>query len=200
MADGAYPIDIAVDYPAQSSRGWAIMTILSLKYWALIPHLIVLYALRIVSGLLFFIAQIIILFTGNYPESMARFVANYMAWELRVNCFLFGLTDKYPPFTFEEAAYPVRLSYEYPSQSSRVWAVLTMLFLRWLSLIPHAFALLFLFIGALVVFFLSQLIVLFTGKYPEGMHNYMVGVIRWATRVSGFAYALTDEYPPFSMS
>lgn len=200
MADRPYPIDIAIDYPATSSRGWAILTILSLKNWALIPHLIVLYALQIVSGLLFFVAQIIILFTGNYPESMARFVANSTAWQLRVSCFQFGLTDKYPPFSFEESSYPVRLSYAYPAQSSRGWAVLTILFIRFLALIPHAIVLLFLYIGAAVVFFISQIIVLITGTYPEGMFNYMVGVIRWTTRVSAFGYALTDEYPPFSMS
>jgi hypothetical protein len=201
MATGVYPIDIAVDYPQTSSRAWAILTMLGIKNLALIPHFIVLYALHIIAGILFFLSQIIVLFTGTYPEGMASFVANTLAWQARVNAFTYGLTDQYPPFTFEgETAYALSFTYDYPATSSRTWAILTMLFIRFLALIPQAIVLAFVGIAAALLFFVSQIVVLITGSYPEGMFAFMVGTIRWSTRVSGFMYALTDSYPPFSLS
>ncbi|MFM1998310.1 MAG: hypothetical protein RL204_257, partial [Bacteroidota bacterium] len=66
-------------------------------------------------------------------------------------------------------------------------------------LIPHAFCLLFLMIGAIFVKLIAFWIVLITGSYPKGMHDYMVGVTRWGMRVNAYYYNLTDTYPPFSL-
>lgn len=201
MANEAYPVDVSVDYPESSSRGWAILTMLGIKYLALIPHIIVLYALNLIAGIIFFISQIVILFTGKYPEGMARFVANTMAWQVRLGSFFLGLTDTYPPFSFEQdVAYPARYTYEYQEERSRAWALLTMIGVRYLALIPHFFVLAFVGIAAACVFFVSQIVVLFTGKFPEGMHQFLVGVMRWGLRVSAYFYALTDTYPPFSLT
>lgn len=200
MANDTYPVDIAVDYPEKSSRGWAVCTMLGIKSLLLFPHMIVLYALNFVVSIFFFFSQIAVLFTGKYPEGMARFIANTMAWQLRVSAFLLGLRDEYPPFVLSgDPAYALRYSYDYPEKSSRGWAVATMFGIRALALIPHIFVLLFVLIGAAVVFFISQLAVLFTGKYPRGMFDFMVDTMRWTTRVNAFNYALTDKYPPFGL-
>lgn len=71
---------------------------------------------------------------------------------------------------------------------------------KWLLLIPHYVVLFFLGIGAAVVAFLAFFATLFTGRYPQGMWDYMVNVQRWALRVSGYLLLITDQYPPFSLN
>jgi hypothetical protein len=90
--------------------------------------------------------------------------------------------------------YPVRLDVEYPAKLSR-----GLIFVKWLLAIPHFIALTFLGIGALVVWVISWFAVLFTGRYPKGMFDYMVGVQRWGTRVGAYVLFLTDKYPAFSL-
>jgi hypothetical protein len=90
--------------------------------------------------------------------------------------------------------YPVRFDVEYPTQLSRL-----LIFVKWLLAIPHYIALVFLAIGAYVVLIISWFAVIITGSYPEGMFNYMVGVIRWSARVQAYLFLMTDQYPPFSL-
>jgi Domain of unknown function (DUF4389) len=90
--------------------------------------------------------------------------------------------------------YPVRLEIPYPDSLSRL-----LIFVKWILAIPHFIVLIFLGIGAYVVLIISWFAVLITGSYPEGMFNYMVGVIRWATRVQAYVFLMTDAYPPFSL-
>ncbi|HLN65279.1 MAG TPA: DUF4389 domain-containing protein [Symbiobacteriaceae bacterium] len=94
--------------------------------------------------------------------------------------------------------YPFDLVGRYPESSNR----LLMFFwpIRLFLLIPHMFILYVLGMAAGVVAFIAWFAVVFTGRYPEGLWNFMVGVQRWSTRVSLYAMALTDEYPPFSMN
>ena len=200
MANGTYPVDIAVDYPEKSSRGWAVCTMLGIKSLLLFPHLMVFYVLNLLAQMLFFFSQIGILFNGKYPPGMARLIASTMAWQMRVSAFMYGLCDTYPPFSLDmDTEYALRYSYDYPETSSRGWAVATMFGIRAIALIPQVFVLLFVLIGAAVVFFISQIAVLFTGKYPRGMFDFLVGTMRWTARVNAFNYALTDKYPPFGL-
>jgi hypothetical protein len=100
-----------------------------------------------------------------------------------------------PPTAVSPAEdYPVHLEFERQEEYSR-WLPLV----KWLLAIPHFIALLFLGIGALVVILISWFAVLFTGRYPDGMFNYMVGVHRWAYRVFGYYHLMVDPYPPFTL-
>ncbi len=73
--------------------------------------------------------------------------------------------------------------------------------IKWLLAMPHYFALIFLGVGAVVAVILAWFAILFTGTYPRGLFDFVVGVIRWSNRVTGYAFALvTDAYPPFSLS
>ena len=95
--------------------------------------------------------------------------------------------------------YPVDLRADRPGESSRLWAVLTILLIKFLALIPHFFLLVFLGIAQWVVAFVAQFFVAARGEYPPGMFRFVVGVLRWSTRVSAFALSLSDRYPPFSL-
>jgi hypothetical protein len=70
---------------------------------------------------------------------------------------------------------------------------------KWLLAIPHYFCLFFLGLASFVVILIAFFAVLFTGRYPEGMFNFVVGVHRWGWRVAAYVYLLTDEYPPFTL-
>ncbi len=91
-------------------------------------------------------------------------------------------------------AYPARLEIAYPDRLSRL-----LIFVKWLLAIPHYVALFFLGIGAYVVLIISFFAVLITGRYPEGMFSFMVGVLRWGHRVGAYLAFMTDAYPPFSL-
>lgn len=95
--------------------------------------------------------------------------------------------------------YPADFRSDYPPQSSRGWAALTILLIKLLALIPHVFLLVFLGIAQWIVAFIAQFVVAFKGEYPAGMHEFVTGVLRWGTRVASFALSLTDKYPPFSL-
>jgi hypothetical protein len=94
----------------------------------------------------------------------------------------------------EVASYPVQLDVQHQEEYSRFMPLI-----KWLILIPHYIVLVILGIGALFAILFSFFAVLFTRKYPEGLFNYVVGVGRWAYRVSAYLFLMTDEYPPFSL-
>lgn len=91
-------------------------------------------------------------------------------------------------------AYPVRVDVDYPDRLSRL-----LIFVKWLLAFPHYVVLFFLAIGAYVVLIISWFAVIITGQYPQGMFNYMVGVLRWGMRVGAYVFLMTDKYPPFSL-
>jgi len=90
--------------------------------------------------------------------------------------------------------YPVHLDVDYQEEYNR-WLPLV----KWLLLFPHYIVLAFLGIAGLAVWIVAAFAILFTGRYPEGMFNFLVGVQRWAMRVTGYHLLMTDEYPPFSL-
>lgn len=96
---------------------------------------------------------------------------------------------------------PVQVIINVPEKSSRLLAVLTLLFMlpKLILLIPHLIVLWVLGIAMFAVAVFGQIVVLFTGKYPAQMHNFVVGVFRWRMRVNAYAFGLRDEYPPFTL-
>ena len=95
--------------------------------------------------------------------------------------------------------YPVDVRMDYPERSSRLWAVLTIFWIKFLAIIPHGIILIFLGIAQWVVAFIAQFFVAFKGEYPAGMHEFVTGVLRWQTRVTAFLLSVNDRYPPFSL-
>ena len=123
-----YPIDLRADYPARSSRGWAVLTIFLIKLIALIPHAIILVFLGIAQFVVAIVAQVAVALNGEYPAGMYSFVAGVLRWQMRVTAFLLSLTDRYPPFTLQpDRAYPIDVAAERPAQSSRMYALFTLL-------------------------------------------------------------------------
>jgi len=94
-----YPVQVTIPYPPRSSRLLAVLGIIYiLKFVLLIPSFICLYVIGICAFIVWWIAQWAILFTGRYPQGMHRFISGYVRWSTRTLAWLFGLTDRYPPF------------------------------------------------------------------------------------------------------
>ena len=128
MANCDYPIDFRADYPERSSRGWAALTILLIKFLALIPHFFVLFFLGIAQAIVAVIAQVVVMLTGAYPAGMFDFVAGVLRWNARVQAFVFSLTDQYPPFTLKpDGYYSVDVVIERPASSSRGYAAFALI-------------------------------------------------------------------------
>jgi Domain of unknown function (DUF4389) len=189
VASSASPVEFDVEYPESSSR-----LLIFFRGLLIIPHLIVLYALNLVVGLLSFIAWWAILFTGRYPQGMFNFVVGVNRWRLNVGAYYLMLRDNYPPFSLNAGQYPVTYDVEYPERLSRL-----LIFVKWLLVIPNLIVLAFVGLVFYVATILVWFAILFTGHYPKGLFDFGVGVLRWGARLGAYANLLRDDYPPFSL-
>ena len=148
------------------------------------------------GGLLVLAPLVMILFRQKYPRWWFDWNLNLVRFKNRVAAYLFLLRDEYPS-TDEEQQVHVDFPYpDVPNDLNR-WLPLV----KWLLAIPHLIILVFLALAALVVVIIAWFAILFTGRYPEGLFDFVVGVMRWGNRVQGYAFVLiTDRYPPFSLN
>ncbi len=147
-------------------------------------------------GLLFIPALLMILFREKYPRWWFDWNLNFQRFSNRIGVYLALMDDRYPSTDAEQA---VRLEYPYPDPRSDLGRGMPLV--KWFLAIPHYVVLLFLTIGAIVAIVLAWFAILFTGRYPRGLFDYVEGVQRWHNRVIAYAFALvTDRYPPFRLS
>ncbi|MGZ4767040.1 MAG: DUF4389 domain-containing protein [Ilumatobacteraceae bacterium] len=205
---GRSPVRLAAALDEPLSRGlWLV------KWFLAIPHFIVLIFLWIAFAVMTFVAGIAILFTRRYPRSIFDFNVGVLRWSWRVTYYATsGIgTDRYPPFTLAPVDYPATLEIDYPEQMNR-WLVLVK---WWLLAIPHYIVIGFFmgggwFVGGntgraapgfgligLVTIF-AGVALLFTGRYPRGLFDFVMGMNRWVFRVIAYASLMTDRYPPFT--
>ncbi len=149
-----------------------------------------------IVGGLFAATLLMILFRQRYPRWWFDFALEFTRFSNRIGAYFALLTDKYPS-TVEEQS--VHIAIDYPEdvpQDLNRWLPLV----KWFLAIPHYVVLAFLFLGAFFAVIIAWFAILFTGRYPRGLFNYVVGVGRWALRVQAYATLLvTDRYPPFSL-
>jgi hypothetical protein len=219
MTDSRTPYPVRVDAaldPSLSRGLWLV------KWLLLIPHIVVLFFLWVAFAVVTVIAFFAILFTGRYPRSLFEFNVGVMRWSWRVHYYGYWAlgTDRYPPFTLAEVPdYPAHLDVAYPERLSR-----GLIFVKWLLAIPH-FLVLAVFVGgglwlgtragdtndawdnganvgwSLVglLVLIAAIVLLFTGRYPKPLYDFVLGMDRWALRVGAYAALMTDRYPPFRL-
>ncbi|MEQ6903763.1 DUF4389 domain-containing protein [Nocardioides sp. YIM 152588] len=148
----------------------------------------------IVAGL-FLATLLMILFRQRYPRWWFDFALELNRFGTRVGAYTVLLTDEYPS-TVEEQRVHLDLDYPEVERDLNRWLPLV----KWFLAIPHYIVLFFLGIGAFFVVIFAWFAILFTGRFPPGLFDYVVGVGRWAMRVNAYAFLLlTDRYPPFSL-
>jgi hypothetical protein len=148
------------------------------------------------SGLLFIPPLLMILFRQKYPRWWFDWNLELQRFINRVAIYFALLDDRYPSTDDHQG---VQLDYPYPDaeQDLNRWLPLV----KWLLAIPHYIVLFVLYIGAFFVVIAAWFAILFTGRYPRGLFDYLVGVGRWHNRVTAYAFVLvTDRYPPFQLS
>lgn len=182
------------------SRGELLLRVCFGWIYILIPHMFLLAFLMFATSFVQMIAGWAILFTGKFPKGMFNFLLNVQRWTLRVNARSMNLSDGYPAFGLSADDSNTKIEMEYPTSSSRGLVLLRWFFGFFYVLLPHMFILFFMMMGQQIVMTIAFFAVLFTGKYPMGMHAFMQGVMRWNFRVNAYMSCMTDTYPPFSLS
>ena len=148
------------------------------------------------GGLLFFGPLLMILFRQKYPRWWFDFNLHLTRFSTRVASYLALMSDRYPS-TDEEQWVHLDLDYPDVKQDLNRWLPLV----KWVLAIPHYIVLLFLVIAAVFAIVIAWFAILFTGRYPRGLFNFVEGVMRWGLRVEAYSMLLvTDKYPPFRLA
>jgi len=189
---------LSVSLQESNSRGELLLRTLFGWLYIYLPHGFVLIFMGLWGSILHFISWWVILFTGRYPQSNFEYQVKLMRWQLRVNSRAYNLCDGYPAFGLDAVDENITFEVEYPESLSRGLLLLRTFFGALYVGIPHGFLLFFIAIGAFFVNFISWWAILFTGRYPAGMHDYIVSMIRWSNRVNLYMLNMTDNYPPFT--
>jgi hypothetical protein len=165
--------------------------------FTIIPIAIVISLLggRNSPSILFFPTLLMILFRQKYPKWWFDWNLNITKFGARVLSYLSFFTDVYPS-TDEEQSVHIDIAYPDVKKDLNRWYPL----IKWFLLIPHYIVLTFLSSGVVVCIVIAWFAILFTGRYPKGLFDFVVGVYRWDLRVAAYAFMLiTDKYPPFAL-
>jgi hypothetical protein len=183
-----YPVFFNVDYPAEQSRWKAIFRIL-----LVIPALLFWYFIFYVAILALVPMWIAILVRGRAPRWLFNFQVAANRFNARVQAYLSLLTDEYPAFDEPSA---IHYNVVYPDRLSR-WQVVIW---KFFASIPQWIVVFVLQYAAFAIVAVGWICIVFTKKFPQGLHTFVVGTMRWRERVYAYTTSLTDEYPPYSLS
>ncbi|RCW39636.1 uncharacterized protein DUF4389 [Halopolyspora algeriensis] len=202
-----YPVRFDVDYP---DRGLDRLST-AFRLIVAIPILVVLGTVggqaqqidtesgaAVVSaagGLLFVPPLLMLLFRRKYPRWWFDWNRELLRFVNRVIVYLALMDDRYPSTDEHQS---VRLDFDHPdARALNRWLPLV----KWLLAVPHYIVLFFLDIAAVVAVVAAWFTILFTGRHPRALFDFLTGVGRWHNRVVAYAWILvTDRYPPFRLA
>jgi hypothetical protein len=192
-----YPLTFSVDYPDRDLNRVTTAFRLILAIPLILLLALFAYGHPASAGLLLFLPVLALLVLRHkYPQWWFDFNLQITRLEARIYSYVFLLRDEYPSADQEQAVH-VNIVYPDAENDLNRWLPLV----KWLLAIPHYIVLAFLYIAVIVVVIIAWFAILFTGRYPEGMFDFVVGVVRWSLRVTAYAFLLvTDRYPPFSLA
>lgn len=163
-----------------------------------IPHGICISFLGIAWVVCSVIAWFAILFTGRHPEGLFNFVNLTKQWHVRVMASLLNLVDGYPSFGLGNKGDKVNYLINRQATYGRLHCLLRLFpFILYVA-IPHGIYGFFRTIASVFVNLIAFFAVLFTGKYPKGLHDFQVGTLRWQLRLLAYTSSMSDKYPRFS--
>jgi hypothetical protein len=193
VPDPPAPLRVRGDIDAPSRWLWLV------KWCVLgVPHYPILILLYLVYPLLTIVAGIAILFTGRYPRPIFDFNVGVLRWSWRLMNYRFPMnsTDRYPPFTLASRPdYPAGLEVDYPEQLSRRIVLVKC----WLLALPQILLCWAMEPMLQVLCVIAAAALLSSGTIQPGMHDLLMGMIRWRYRVAVYVSLMRDEYPPFRL-
>jgi hypothetical protein len=205
-AGTGYPVQFSVEYPDRELNRLTT----GLRIFTAIPIVIVVASIGSWGGgsgwtnglavggggVLFLPPLLLIVFRQKYPRWWYDWNLELMRFTNRVGVYLALMEDRYPSTDERQS---VTLELPYPDAQRDLNRYLPLV--KWFLAIPHYIVLFFLLIAAIVCVIAAWFAILFTGRYPRGLFDFLVGIGRWANRVTAYAFALvTDRYPPFSLN
>jgi hypothetical protein len=202
-----HPVRFQVDYPDRSLNRVSTF----FRLFAAIPILILLgtvtggtwqwtteqgtYLAAGAGGLLFFGPLLMIVFRQKYPRWWFDWNLALLRFSNRVSAYLALMDDRYPSSEDEQS---VHLEFPYPDAKEELNRFLPLV--KWFLAIPHYIVLVFLYLASIFAVIFAWFAILFTSRYPRGLFDFVVGVLRWQNRVVAYAHILvTDRYPPFTL-
>jgi hypothetical protein len=207
LTASTYPVQFDVAYPDRDLNRLTT----AFRILMVIPILIVLGTLgghdywnwgkgahvaEVGGGVLFLPVLLLIVFRQKYPRWWYDWNLELLRFTNRVFVYLALMDDTYPS-SDERQSVSLEMRYPNAQQDLNRWLPIV----KWLLAIPHLIVLFFLFLAAIVCAICAWFAILFTGRYPRGLFDFITGVFRWSNRVSGYAFVLvTDQYPPFRLS
>ena len=204
-APSGYPLTFSVDYPERELNRLATF----FRLFTLIPIAIVLATVSgyagtydggtqvvvAAGGILFVGPLLMILFRKKYPVWWVDWNRELLRFTNRVHIYAWLMDDTYPSSDEQQS---VHLDFATPNAETELARGMPLV--KWLLAIPHYVLLVFLYIAAIICVILSWFAILFTGRYPRSLFDFVEGVLRWGNRVAAYAFLLiTDRYPPFSL-
>ncbi len=204
----AYPVSLSIDYPDRNLNRLTTF----FRIFTAIPIGIILWLLNgansqwdggggwswqyATAGLVVLPIVLMLLFRQKYPRWWFDWNVALVKFSTRVEAYLALLRDEYPS-TDEDQAVHIEIPYPDAKNELNRWLPLV----KWFLAIPHYIVLFVLGIAAIVSIVIAWFAILFTGRYPKGLFDFVVGVFRWCLRVAAYAFLLTtDRYPPFALS
>ena len=190
-----YAVRLDVEYQEQHERRTAALRLIWVIPIGIVLSVIATADSAVVGGLLFIPVLLMIVFRQKYPRWWFDWNLELSRFSVRVVAYLLLLRDEYPSTDEEQA---VRLEIDFPDVERDLnrWLPLV----KWLLAIPHVIVLIVLLVVVVVLTVVAWFAILFTGVYPRGIFDFVVGTLRWGSRVDGYAFLLvTDRYPPFSL-
>jgi hypothetical protein len=203
LSTGEYPVDVRFRVDAPINRLWGIPYFGYLvRSLVLIPHLIVLFFLAIVAGIVGIFAWVPVLLMGRQAGPVYAIVGGYVRWTTRVTTYLYLMAGRYPPFmTGLDSNADVDVRIDEGQSINRLWGIPILgQLVRVILLIPHFIVLWILGIVTGFLIFFAWVPVLLLGHQAELVYMLAGGTIRWGTRVACYLLLLTDQYPPFTLS
>ena len=187
-----YPVQFDVDYPARHLSRLST----AFRVFAAIPIMILYGVLTGSTAIVIVPVVLMLVFRQKYTRWWFDWNLELLRFANRIGVYLALMDDRYPSTDERQS---VTLDMPYPDAKDELnrWLPLV----KWILAIPHYIVLVFLGIAAFFVVIFAWFAILFTGRYPRGLFDFVLGVSRWYNRVVGYAFVLvTDKYPPFRMS
>ncbi|MDB4037598.1 DUF4389 domain-containing protein [Candidatus Thioglobus sp.] len=185
-----YPVNLKIDYPEKSNKLTAVFRLV-----LIIPIVIILSFISSYAEALSLAVVLMILFREKYPKWWFDWNLALTKFWLRIAAYGLLMRDEYPS-TETDQAVQVELPYPDVNKDLNRWMPLV----KWFLAIPHFIALVFMFIAVVFCTIFAWFAILFTGRYPRGIFDFVEGFLRWSLRVNAYAFLLTtDQYPPFKL-